>query len=289
MENFVTDGPSDPRGLYAAGPALRRPSRTRRDENPRCAAAVTKWNLRCRRGAPSARALSARRPTSTREETLLRTTAQPMDLITANDAERLGLLLAVDRVTSMARATRSCGSTRSPIRNAPSGDFALFDVLVQIGDRTTALSQGRVLDRLLAQERAVHRAAGLGPAGRAARSARCWRSTSRRPARRSATSPARGIRHGRRRRRVRRLPLATSANQRSDAEADSAPHQYPASPSVEPRDAYIGRHGGAGERRSIPRSIPSRHARPIRSSRFRLAVEFAVLFAAALLLRAAPW
>lgn len=75
-----------------------------------------------------------------REETLLRKLLG-INLITANDAERLGLLLASTGDLYGARdALVRFDEIANPERTI--GRFALFDVLVQIGDRSTALSKG---------------------------------------------------------------------------------------------------------------------------------------------------
>ena len=75
-----------------------------------------------------------------REEALLRTLLAN-NIITANDAERLGLLLASNGDLFGARdALVRFDEIANPERTV--GRFALFDVLVQIGDKTTALNKG---------------------------------------------------------------------------------------------------------------------------------------------------
>ncbi len=75
-----------------------------------------------------------------REERLLRTLLAN-NLITANDAERLGLMLASNGDLYGARdALTRFDEIANPERTV--GRFALFDVLVQIGDKSTALSRG---------------------------------------------------------------------------------------------------------------------------------------------------
>jgi tetratricopeptide (TPR) repeat protein len=75
-----------------------------------------------------------------REETLLRKLLND-NLITANDAERLGLLLASTGDLYGARdALIRFDEIANPERTI--GRFALFDVLVQIGDRPAALRRG---------------------------------------------------------------------------------------------------------------------------------------------------
>src|SRR5262249_31214768 len=75
-----------------------------------------------------------------REEALLRQLLK-INLITANDAERLGLLLAANGDLYGARdALMRFDEIANPERTV--GRLALFDVLVQIGDRSTALNKG---------------------------------------------------------------------------------------------------------------------------------------------------
>jgi hypothetical protein len=75
-----------------------------------------------------------------REEALLRRLLK-INLITANDAERLGLLLASNGDLYGARdALVRFDEIANPERTV--GRLALFAVLVQIGDRSTALSKG---------------------------------------------------------------------------------------------------------------------------------------------------
>jgi hypothetical protein len=75
-----------------------------------------------------------------REEALLRTLLAN-NIITANDAERLGLLLASNGDLFGARdALVRFDDIANPERTV--GRFALFDVLVQIGDKSTALNKG---------------------------------------------------------------------------------------------------------------------------------------------------
>jgi tetratricopeptide (TPR) repeat protein len=75
-----------------------------------------------------------------REERLLRTLLANQ-MITANDAERLGLLLAATGDLYGARdALVRFDELANPERIL--GRLALFDVLVQIGDKTTALTKG---------------------------------------------------------------------------------------------------------------------------------------------------
>ena len=74
-----------------------------------------------------------------REESLLRTLLANQ-MITANDAERLGLMLAAHGDLYGARdALTRFDEIANPERSI--GRLALFDVLVQIGDKTTALSK----------------------------------------------------------------------------------------------------------------------------------------------------
>ncbi len=74
-----------------------------------------------------------------REQSLLRTLLANR-MITANDAERLGLLLASHGDLYGARdALTRFDEIANPERTV--GRLALFDVLVQIGDKTTALSK----------------------------------------------------------------------------------------------------------------------------------------------------
>ncbi len=75
-----------------------------------------------------------------REEALLRRLLK-INLITANDAERLGLLLAANGDLFGARdALERFDEIADPERTV--GRLALFDVLVQVGDRSTAFSKG---------------------------------------------------------------------------------------------------------------------------------------------------
>lgn len=75
-----------------------------------------------------------------REEALLRTLLAN-NIITANDAERLGLLLLANGDLFGARdALVRFDEIANPERTV--GRFALFDVLVQIGDKSTALQKG---------------------------------------------------------------------------------------------------------------------------------------------------
>jgi hypothetical protein len=75
-----------------------------------------------------------------REEQLLRTLLAS-EMITANDAERLGLLLAATGDLFGARdALTRFDELANPERIL--GRLALFDVLVQIGDKTEALTRG---------------------------------------------------------------------------------------------------------------------------------------------------
>jgi tetratricopeptide (TPR) repeat protein len=74
-----------------------------------------------------------------REEKLLRALLA-MDLISANDAERLGLMLAAQGDLYGAReALVRFDDIANPERSL--GRFVLFDVLVQTGDKTTALAK----------------------------------------------------------------------------------------------------------------------------------------------------
>jgi hypothetical protein len=75
-----------------------------------------------------------------REERLLRTLLAN-EMITANDAERLGLMLAATGDLYGARdALTRFDEIANPERIV--GRLALFDVLVQIGDKSTALAKG---------------------------------------------------------------------------------------------------------------------------------------------------
>ena len=137
MENFVTDRPSDPEALALL-------ARHYGDIQDRANEIRTLERLfELEPSLPTARHLLAHYRLEgefTREEQLLRTLLS-MDLITANDAERLGLLLASTGDLYGARdALTRFDEIANPERTV--GRFALFDVLVQIGDRTTALSKG---------------------------------------------------------------------------------------------------------------------------------------------------
>jgi tetratricopeptide (TPR) repeat protein len=75
-----------------------------------------------------------------REQSLLQTLLASQ-MITANDAERLGLMLAARGDLYGAReALTRFDDIANPERTV--GRLALFDVLVQIGDKTTALNKG---------------------------------------------------------------------------------------------------------------------------------------------------
>src|SRR5262249_6292966 len=91
---------------------------------------------------PTARALLAHYRLAgafDREEGLLRALLAK-EMITANDAERLGLILAARGDLYGARdALTRFDDIANPERSV--GRIALFDVLVQIGDKTTALSK----------------------------------------------------------------------------------------------------------------------------------------------------
>ena len=93
---------------------------------------------------PTARTACSRtigsRASSTREETLLRRLLG-INLITANDAETARPAAGVER-RPLWRARRARAVRRDRQSGAHVGRFALFDVLVQIGDRSTALSKG---------------------------------------------------------------------------------------------------------------------------------------------------
>ncbi len=92
-----------------------------------------------------------------REEGLLRTLLAN-NLITANDAERLGLLLASNGDLFGARdALMRFDEIANPERIV--GRFALFDVLVQIGDKTTALNKGASWT-IYWRKASAHRSAG---------------------------------------------------------------------------------------------------------------------------------
>jgi hypothetical protein len=92
-----------------------------------------------------------------REEALLRTLLA-RNMITANDAERLGLLLASTGDLFGARdALMRFDEIANPERTV--GRFALFDVLIQIGDRTTAFNKGASWT-VYWRKTAAHRMAG---------------------------------------------------------------------------------------------------------------------------------
>jgi Flp pilus assembly protein TadD len=92
-----------------------------------------------------------------REESLLRTLLANR-MITANDAERLGLILAARGDLYGARdALMRFDDLANPERNI--GRIALFDVLVQIGDKTTALTKAASWIGYW-RKASIHRAAG---------------------------------------------------------------------------------------------------------------------------------
>jgi tetratricopeptide (TPR) repeat protein len=92
-----------------------------------------------------------------REESLLRTLLAKQ-MITANDAERLGLILAARGDLYGARdALTRFDDTANPERSV--GRVALFDVLVQIGDKTTALTKAASWIGYW-RKVSIHRAAG---------------------------------------------------------------------------------------------------------------------------------
>ena len=96
-------------------------------------------SLRCRPRTACSRTIGSRAVRPRREPCCANCSAS--DLITANDAERLGLLLASTGDLYGARdALMRFDEIANPERTI--GRLALFDVLVQIGDKSTALSKG---------------------------------------------------------------------------------------------------------------------------------------------------
>jgi tetratricopeptide (TPR) repeat protein len=161
MENFVTDRPGDPAALTLL-------ARHYGDiQDKRGEIRILERLFEVEPSLPTARHLLAHYRLEgefAREEALLRRLLS-INLITANDAERLGLLLASNGDLYGARdALVRFDEIANPERTA--GRFALFDVLVQIGDRTTALSKGASWT-LYWRKASLHHPAGSGlPAAR---------------------------------------------------------------------------------------------------------------------------
>jgi tetratricopeptide (TPR) repeat protein len=137
MENFVADRPSDPQALSLLARHYA-DIQDKRDE-----IGILERLFEIDPSLPTAHSLLAHYRLEgqfDREETLLRKLLHN-NLITANDAERLGLLLASTGDLYGARdALMRFDEIANPERTI--GRFALFDVLVHIGDRSTALSRG---------------------------------------------------------------------------------------------------------------------------------------------------
>jgi tetratricopeptide (TPR) repeat protein len=136
MRDFVTDRPDDP----AAVALLAKHYGDIQDKRAEMRALERLFEL-----SPSlqtARDLLAHyrlEGTFDREEALLRTLLAN-EMITANDAERLGLMLAARGDLFGARdALTRFDEIANPERSL--GRLALFDMLVQIGDKTTALDK----------------------------------------------------------------------------------------------------------------------------------------------------
>lgn len=136
MRDFVTDHPDDPAavGLLA--------KHYGDIQNKRAEMQTLERLFALSPSLPTARDLLAHyrlEGTFDREEGLLRTLLAN-DMITANDAERLGLMLASHGDFYGARdALTRFDEIANPERSH--GRLALFDVLVQTGDKTTALSK----------------------------------------------------------------------------------------------------------------------------------------------------
>ena len=102
-----------------------------------------------------------------REEKLLRTLLAK-DIITANDAERLGLMLAAQGDLYGAReALVRFDEIANPERSL--GRFVLFDVLVQTGDRTAALAKAASWIGYFRKASSHHNAEGETPTARLVR------------------------------------------------------------------------------------------------------------------------
>jgi tetratricopeptide (TPR) repeat protein len=102
-----------------------------------------------------------------REEKLLRTLLS-QDLITANDAERLGLILAARGDLFGAReALMRFDEIANPERSI--GRFVLFEVLVATGDKTTALAKAASWIGYFRKASIHHEAEGETPAARLVR------------------------------------------------------------------------------------------------------------------------
>jgi tetratricopeptide (TPR) repeat protein len=137
MENFVADRPGDPAALTLL-------ARHYGDIQDKAGEIRTLERLfELEPSLPTARHLLTHYRIEgefDREETLLRRLLG-INLITANDAERLGLLLASNGDLYGARdALVRFDEIANPERVV--GRLALFDVLAQIGDKATALSKG---------------------------------------------------------------------------------------------------------------------------------------------------
>jgi len=136
MEDFVNDHPDDPAAVALLakhyGDIQDKPAEIRTLERLFALAP----------SLPTARALLAHYRLAgafDREEGLLRALLAK-EMITANDAERLGLILAAHGDLYGARdALTRFDDIANPERSV--GRIALFDVLVQIGDKSTALSK----------------------------------------------------------------------------------------------------------------------------------------------------
>jgi hypothetical protein len=99
-----------------------------------------------------------------REESLLRTLLAK-EMITANDAERLGLILAAHGDLFGAReALMRFDEIANPERSI--GRFVLFDVLVATGDRTTALAKAASWIGYFRKASIHHASGGETPAAR---------------------------------------------------------------------------------------------------------------------------
>jgi hypothetical protein len=102
-----------------------------------------------------------------REEKLLRMLLAK-EMITANDAERLGLILAAHGDLFGAReALMRFDEIANPERSI--GRFVLFDVLVATGDKTTALAKAASWIGYFRNARIHHASEGETPAGRLVR------------------------------------------------------------------------------------------------------------------------
>jgi len=99
-----------------------------------------------------------------REEKLLRTLLAKQ-MITANDAERLGLILAAhDDLFGAREALMRFDEIANPERSI--GRFVLFDVLVATGDKTTALAKAASWISYFRKASVHHASGGETPAAR---------------------------------------------------------------------------------------------------------------------------